>query len=237
MAARPRRTERCKTLRLACCNADGVRGRKLELEHFLSQHGVDICPLCETFLKPDQAFRLANFVCHRTDRLTAGGGIAILVRRGIVDHSVTVPGLTHLEATAIQVTMAGRPVKILAVYLSPSHPLIGADLTACFGGGLPVLMAGDLNVKHVDWNTRMTTRRGNSYAIMPTGIPVCSLGRTPQPPTHKPIRYSRCLGHRINPESLIPSVSDFVLFTKLGTPPGTHRHCVSLFLSSPTGSL
>jgi hypothetical protein len=68
MAARPRRTERCKALNLACRNADGVRVRKLELEHFLIQHGVDICLLSETFLDPDQAFRLANFVCHRTDR-------------------------------------------------------------------------------------------------------------------------------------------------------------------------
>ena len=160
MAARPRRTVRWKALRLACWKADGVRGRKLELEHFLSQHGVDICLLSETFLKPDQAFRLANYVCHRTDRPTAGGGTAILVRRGIVHHSVPVPGLTHLEATAVQVTLAGRPVKILAGYLSPSRPLIGADLTACFGGGLPVLLAGDLNAKHVDWNSRLTTRRG-----------------------------------------------------------------------------
>ena len=71
-----------------------------------------------------------------------------------------VPGLTHLEATTIQVTLAGRPVKILAAYLSPSRPLIGTDLTACFGGGLPILMAGDLNAKHVDWTSRLTTSRG-----------------------------------------------------------------------------
>jgi hypothetical protein len=56
--------------------------------------------------------------------------------------------------------MAGRPVKIIAFYFSPSRPLIGTDFTACFGGGLPVLMAGDPNAKHVDWNSRMTTRRG-----------------------------------------------------------------------------
>ena len=70
-----------------------------------------------------------------------------------------VPGLTHLEATAVQVTLAGRPVKILAAYLSPSRPFIGADLKACFGGGLPVLLTGDLNAKHVDWITWLTTRR------------------------------------------------------------------------------
>jgi hypothetical protein len=137
-----------------------VRGRKLELEHFLRQRGVDICLLSETFLNPGQAFRLANYVCHRTDRLTAGGGTAILVRRGIIHHSVPVPGLTHLEATAIQIMLAGKPVIILAAYLSPSRPLIGADVDACFGGGLPVMLYGDLNAKHVDWNSRLSTRRG-----------------------------------------------------------------------------
>jgi hypothetical protein len=93
-----------------------------------------ICLLSEALLNPGKAFRLANYICHRTDSLTAGGGTAILVRRGIVHHSVPVPGLTHLEATAIQVILAGRPVKILAAYRSLSRPLIGADLTACFGG-------------------------------------------------------------------------------------------------------
>jgi hypothetical protein len=72
MAARHRRTVRSKALRLACWNADEVRGRKLELEHFISQHGVDICLLSETFLNAGQVFRLANYVCHRTDRPTAG---------------------------------------------------------------------------------------------------------------------------------------------------------------------
>jgi len=172
MAARPRRTEWCKALRIACWNTDGLRGSKLQLEHFLSQHGVDICLLSETYLNPGQAFRLANYVCHRTDRPSTGGATAISVRRDIVHHSVPIPGLTHLEATAIQVTLAGKPLLTLAAYLSPSRPLIVADMTACFGGGLPVLMAGDLNAKHVDWNSQRNTRRGNSYVNMPTGTPV-----------------------------------------------------------------
>ena len=54
--------------------------------------------------------------------------------------------LTHLEATAIQVKLAGIPLIILAPYCPP----IGADLTACFGSRLPVLMPGDLNTKHAD---------------------------------------------------------------------------------------
>jgi hypothetical protein len=175
------------------------------MEHFLNQHGVNICLLNETFLNPDQDFRLANFVCHSTDRTTAGGGTAILVRRGIVDHSMPVPGLTHLEATAIQVTIAGRPVKILAVYLSPSRPLNGADLTACFGGGLPVLIAGELNAKHVDGNSRMTTRRGKllrDYADRNS----CLIFE-PEIPTTNPY----------NP-SVTPDVLDIVLTQNLSFP-------------------
>jgi hypothetical protein len=34
------------------------------------------------------------------------------------------------------------------------------NLPACLSGGLPVLMAGDLNAKHVDWNSRLITTRG-----------------------------------------------------------------------------
>ena len=44
----------------------------------------------------------------------SGSGTDNLVGGGIVDHSMPVPELTHLEATAIQVTLAGIPVIFLA---------------------------------------------------------------------------------------------------------------------------
>jgi hypothetical protein len=52
--------------------------------------------------------------------------------------------------------------------------LISADLYACFGGGLPVPMVGDLHAKHMDWNSLLTTTTvkllrdyadGNSFLI------------------------------------------------------------------------
>ena len=50
----------------------------------------------------------------QTDRQTADGGTAILVRLRIVHHSLPVSGLTLLKATAFQVILAGRTVKKLA---------------------------------------------------------------------------------------------------------------------------
>jgi len=80
------------------------------------------------------------------------GGTIIYVRRGLDQNSVPVPGLTHLEAIAIQVTLAAKPVLILAAKLSPTHPQIGAELNTCLCRELPVLMARYLNEKHVDFN-------------------------------------------------------------------------------------
>jgi hypothetical protein len=105
---------------------------------------VSKCLSSETFLNHGQTVRHFNYVSlHRqTDNGWGGGSTTILVLCGIVEHSVRVPGLTHLAATAIQVILAGGLVKILEAYLSPSRPLIGSALTACFGGVLLVLMAG-----------------------------------------------------------------------------------------------
>jgi hypothetical protein len=68
--------------------------------------------------------------------------------------------------------MARKAVKILAVYL------IALPASICFrtfcrlGGSLLVLMAGDLNAKHVDWNSRLITIKGRLLCDYANGIPV-----------------------------------------------------------------
>jgi hypothetical protein len=81
MAARLRRFSG-KTLRLACGNADDDRVRHLEMEKFLSEHGVHICYLNETLLVVGQALRFFEL---RLPPDGYGGGTAIRVHKGI-DH-------------------------------------------------------------------------------------------------------------------------------------------------------
>lgn len=76
-------------MRLATWNADGVRGRKLELGHFHGQYAIDIYLLTATDLRYDEAFRMANYICHRTERLTEGGRTDILVRCSIRHYAVS----------------------------------------------------------------------------------------------------------------------------------------------------
>jgi endonuclease/exonuclease/phosphatase family metal-dependent hydrolase len=120
--------------------------------------------------------------------------------RSGIDHYA----VQHLEATAIHLMLATRPVKLVAAYLSPTRPLIESDLSECLSGGFPVLLAGDLNAKHTDWNCRLTTARGSllrDYAIRNT-----CLIYGPDSPTTAP--YT----HNATPDVLdIVVVKDFVL--------------------------
>jgi hypothetical protein len=206
MAVRPG-TRWGKALLLACCNAHGVGGRKLELEQFISEHDVDICLLNETHLESGRALRVANYVCHRTELPTRGEGTANFVRRGIDHYAVPVSGLQHLEATAIHLVLATRPVKLVAAYLSLTRPLIELDLTECLSGGFPVLMAGELNAKRTDWNCRLTTALGSllrDYANRNT----CSIYGPDGPDSPTTAPYT----HNATPDVLdIVVVKDFVL--------------------------
>jgi len=101
----------------ACWDADGVRGRNLQLGHFLTEHGIDVCLLSEKHLEPGRALRFANYVCHRRDCPARGAGTAILVRRDIDRYAVPVSGLQYLEANDIHVELTNRLLKLVPAYL------------------------------------------------------------------------------------------------------------------------
>jgi hypothetical protein len=154
-----------KALRLACWNADGVRGRNVELEQIISEKDVDICLPDGTHLESGRALRFANYDCHRTERPTPGGGRAILVHKGTDHYAVPVSSLRYLEATAMHLVLATRPVKLVSACLWPTRPLIESDLTECLSGGIPVIMAGDLNAKHTYCSSRLITARGSLLRV------------------------------------------------------------------------
>jgi hypothetical protein len=68
--------------------------------------------------------------------------------------------LQYLEATATHLVLATRPVKLVSAYLSPTRPLIESDLTECLSREIPVPIAGDLNARYKDWNSRPITATG-----------------------------------------------------------------------------
>jgi hypothetical protein len=83
-------------------------------------------------------------------------------------------------------------------------------------------MAGDLNAKHVDCNSRLTTRRGKLLRDYANGNSCLIFG--PDTPTTNPYNPSATpdvLDIAVTKDLPFP-VYDFVLCTKLGPPLGTH---------------
>lgn len=87
MAARTKKTNVGKVLRLAFWNADRVHGRRMELDHFLGHHAVDVSG---THLGPGQASRFANYIWHRTGRRWATSSYTCLL--GYRPPCCTCPG-------------------------------------------------------------------------------------------------------------------------------------------------
>lgn len=134
---------------------------------------------------------------YRTDRDTHGGGVAILVRRGVTHHEIVLPLLSSLEATAIVVQTEAGPLRIISAYKSPKTLLSAADLDLIFSDPIPTLLAGDLNSKHPAWNSRLTNASGRILFRHATRAAYLIMG--PDAPTH----YSDA-GHR-------PDVLDIAL--------------------------
>lgn len=81
----------------------------------------------------------------------------LLVRTNIDHYVVPVSGLQHLDATALQLVLTTRPVKVVSAYLSPTRSLNDSELIECLRGGIPVLVAGDLSAKHKECYSRLIT--------------------------------------------------------------------------------
>jgi hypothetical protein len=130
--------------------------------------------------------------------------------------------------------LASGPLKILAVYLSPSGPIVGSELSACFGGGIPVLMVGDLNAKHIDWNSWLTKTRGKLLSDYASGNSWWIYEPdSPTTPSYNSRASHRYLRQRNYQGPNLPGVSDGVLNTKLRSPSCTDRHDVPIILSQP----
>jgi hypothetical protein len=147
---------------VASWNANGLRNKTIELQHYLKTHKIKIVLIQETHLKPSVNLFIPNFQVHRTDRpgLKKGGGTAILVHQSIQHHQILTPDSFHIESTAIQITTNHGPLNIISAYLPPAAAFVALELEQLLGDE-PTLLAGDLNATHKTWNSVKNNRRGN----------------------------------------------------------------------------
>jgi len=187
----------------------------------------NICILSEKFLNPRQAFRLANYICHRTDGLTARCGTSILVRRSIVHHSMLLLFKSHWPPNRWKSLRLTSPLP--ARWSERTCPLLRQGIAGLDGRRPQRQTRGlELTADHKTGETPAWLCRRELLSDLWSG----HHKHQPIPP----LCYSRCLGYCHNQEPHILVVSDVVFCTKLRPPPANHWHYVSVILPAHNGS-
>lgn len=161
-----------------CC---GIRNRNPSLSQFVKDYAVEILLLQETWLRPSDSYALRNFQVYRNDRCNQrGGGTAIAVRKNIPHRRIPTPQLSSMEATIVEIGTNLGPVTLISAYKSPANTLVPDDLISLKNQGNKVIIAGDLNCKHMMWGCKTDNPAGkillnflhdeqHFYILPPTG--------------------------------------------------------------------
>ena len=92
----------------------------------------------------------------------------------------------NTEATAVELPGVLGGVLLVSACKPPTAPVLDADLSALFGAHRKVILAGDLNCKHPDWGSRLTTPSGRALSRYLHDHHLRAYG--PGLPTHYPRR-------------------------------------------------
>lgn len=184
-----------RAITIASFNANGLASNIDELKSFVVEHAVDVLLVQETFLKPHhKGCKIPNYEMIRTDRLTSAlGGTAIYYRRNLHITRVDAPSLCDLEVTICRVAMTGHSTLYIAsTYLPPKKSILQSDLANLFALGDAVILFGDFNSKHSNWNCSRTNRNGLTLVNMEETLDFNII----HPPT--PTRYPVSSNHVAN---------------------------------------
>ena len=137
-------------------NANGLKEKFDELAQFIFERGVDIMLINETKFVDKSKCSLPGYRCIRKDRGNniIGGGICILVRENIPCIEIDLK-TRNVESIGIKLSDG---LIIFSVY-SPKQIDVN-ELSKLFDASEKVLVMGDLNAKHSEWNCMRANQSG-----------------------------------------------------------------------------
>ena len=96
--------------------------------------------------------------------LNASGGTAVLFHKRIAHHPLPPPTTRRLEVMAVALSIGGREVRLVSVYLPPGHggPPPAEEWDTLLEHPLLTIAPGDFNFKHPLWNSCVSNPYGRS---------------------------------------------------------------------------
>lgn len=154
-------------LNIISWNAQSISNgsKTAELERLLRERDIHIVCLQETYLNHNTKLYMPNYTIYRNDRTTHGGGVAILVKKGIQHELLRLCATVSIENIAIAVTFHNKRIIITSAYSPHYNNSFSNDLTAITSAPGECLIFGDLNAKHTAWRCTTNNAAGNSLLI------------------------------------------------------------------------
>lgn len=151
-------------------NGRSLRNKTPELFEFMAKHQIDLAVITETWLQSNMSCSHSSFSCIRLDRdptiATRGGGVMIVVRKGIKVERIDHLDVKVIEAVGIKVHTSRSPVRIIAAYYpgGSSRAKLSQfrkDVRKLASSAEPLFIVGDLNARHRAWNCLKANKAGN----------------------------------------------------------------------------
>lgn len=177
-------------------NGRSILNKSSELFEFLLNRNIHIAVITETWLKKNNSLYHASFSCIRNDRQSdseRGGGVAIIIRKGIQFNVVDAPNLQVIETVGIQISSSAGNIDIVAAYFPGSSQTatlnkFKRDLRMLTNKTNPYFVIGDLNARNRYWNCLKNNKAGNILLdLSATGFSI----HAPVDPTHIPANGGR----------------------------------------------
>lgn len=157
-----------KDLRIATWNANGILNKKHDLEVFMNIQHIDVCLISETHMTNQSHLKLNGYKTYHTTHPDnqARGGSAIIIKEKINHYEECHLQREDIQLTVIEIMSLKQKLRVGAVYCPPRHNLKKEDyLTLLQHLGERFIVGGDINSKHVDWGSRLTTTKGRELRI------------------------------------------------------------------------
>ena len=144
-------------------NIRSCRNEEVEIFLFLKENDIDILTLNKTWLKYNFKLDIPNYTITRKDRPSRQGGrVVILVRNNInFDIIDTCSNInTDNEVITIRSKNTGDETTISTIYIPPASSINTSLLENIKNSADNIIITGDLNAKHTDFNCTKTDRWG-----------------------------------------------------------------------------
>ena len=135
----------------------------MEISLFLKENDIDIHTLNETWLKSNFKLDIPNYIITRRDRpRRQGRGVAILVRNDIKFDIIDTCSTINTDNKSITILLKNSQdsTSISTIYIPPASTINTTLLDNIKKAVDNIVITGDLNAKHTDFNCTKTDKWG-----------------------------------------------------------------------------